>query len=51
MLHRYVMFTLESPENDDFPYNQFDDFFNWTMTYRLDRSVVKYLIAAMCFRR
>ena len=37
--NRYVMFTLESPENDDFPYNKFDDFFNWTMTYRLDRLV------------
>lgn len=33
---RYVMFTLESPANDEFPYNSFDDFFNWTMTYRLD---------------
>ena len=33
------MFTLESPANDEFPYNSFDDFFNWTMTYRLDRYI------------
>ena len=36
-IYRYVMFTLESPANDEFPYNSFDDFFNWTMTYRMDR--------------
>ena len=29
--------TLESPQNDDFSYGSFNNFFNWTMTYRLDR--------------
>ena len=33
---RYVMFYMESPANDNFPYGKFDKFFNWTMTYRRD---------------
>ena len=33
---RYVMFLMESPKNDGFPYEKFNDFFNWTMTFRLD---------------
>lgn len=31
---RYVMFLMESPLNDRFPYDAFPNFFNWTMTYR-----------------
>ena len=26
---RYVMFLMESPLNDMFPYEKFGDFFNW----------------------
>ena len=26
---RYVMFLMESPLNDDFPYESFGNFFNW----------------------
>ena len=33
---RYVMFLMESPKNDGFPYEKFNNFFNWTMTFRLD---------------
>merc|ERR1711894_122195 len=33
---RYVMFLMESPKNDGFPYEKFNGFFNWTMTFRLD---------------
>ena len=33
---KYVMFLMESPKNDGFPYEKFDNFFNWTMTFRLD---------------
>lgn len=33
---RYVMFLMESPMNDDFPYDKFSSYFNWTMTYRRD---------------
>ena len=36
---RYIMYTLESPANDKFPYGFFDNFFNWTMTYRLDSDI------------
>ena len=28
------MFLMESPLNDHFPYENFENFFNWTMTYR-----------------
>ena len=31
---RYVMFLMESPKNDWFPYEKFSNFFNWTITYR-----------------
>ncbi len=31
---RYIMFLMESPLNDGFPYERFGGFFNWTMTYR-----------------
>ena len=30
----YLMFLMESPLNDHFPYDKFDNFFNWTLTYR-----------------
>ncbi len=33
---RYVMFLMESPSNDQFPYEKFANYFNWTMTYRRD---------------
>ena len=33
---RYVMFLMESPLNDGFPYEKFGNFFNWTMTFRRD---------------
>ena len=33
---RYVMFLMESPLNDNFPYEKFGKFFNWTMTFRRD---------------
>jgi len=36
----YVMFSMETPLNADFPYRKFDDFFNWTMTYRRDSDIV-----------
>ena len=32
----YVMFLMESPLNDKFPYERFHGFFNWTMTFRKD---------------
>ena len=32
----YGMFLMESPLNDNFPYEKFGDYFNWTMTYRRD---------------
>ena len=54
----YVMFLVESPQHDGFPYHKmkselaeffffkyillfssFSDFFNWTMTYRLDSDI------------
>ena len=30
----YMMFLMESPLNDHFPYDIFENYFNWTMTYR-----------------
>lgn len=30
------MFLMESPLNDNFPYERFQNYFNWTMTYRRD---------------
>ena len=33
---RYVMFLMESPKNDGFPYPKFANYFNWTMTFRRD---------------
>ena len=36
----YVMFSMESPLNADFPYQKFNSFFNWTMTYRKDSDVL-----------
>jgi hypothetical protein len=36
---RYVMFLMESPLNDQFPYEKFKGFFNWTMTYRKDSDI------------
>ena len=36
---RYVMFLMESPVNDQFPYDKVKSFFNWTMTYRPDSDV------------
>ena len=33
---KYVMFLMESPLNDNFPYEKFRNFFNWTMTFRRD---------------
>ena len=30
------MFLMESPKNDGFKYEKFKNFFNWTMTFRLD---------------
>ena len=36
---RYVMFLMESPVHDNFPYDKFKGFFNWTMTYRLDSTI------------
>ena len=29
---RYVMFYMESPSHNSFPFNEFNNFFNWTMT-------------------
>ena len=31
---RYVMFLMESPSYDLFPYEEFQNYFNWTMTYK-----------------
>jgi hypothetical protein len=36
---RYVMFLMESPMNDNFPYEKFQGFFNWTMTFRKDSDI------------
>ena len=36
---RYVMFLMESPQNDNFPYSKLKGFFNWTMTYRFDSDI------------
>ncbi len=36
---RYVMFLMESPQHDGFKYSKFKNFFNWTMTYRLDSDI------------
>ena len=33
---RYIMFLMESPKNDGFPYQKFANYFNWTMTFRRD---------------
>ena len=30
----YVMFYMESPSHNSFPFNEFNNFFNWTMTYK-----------------
>ena len=32
----YMMFLMESPLNDNFPYERFGSYFNWTMTFRRD---------------
>ena len=32
----YVMFLMEGPLNERFPYEKYKNFFNWTMTYRRD---------------
>ena len=31
---RYVMFLMESPSYDIFPYDELKNYFNWTMTYK-----------------
>ena len=36
---RYVMFFVESPENYKYDYDRFSNFFNWTMTYRMDSDI------------
>ena len=36
---RYVMYFSESPVNYDLDYDRFSNFFNWTMTYRLDTDI------------
>ena len=36
---RYVMYFSESPLNYDYEYDRFSNFFNWTMTYRLDSDI------------
>jgi len=38
---RYVFFLMESPLNDGLNYTnkRFHDFFNWTMTYRMDSDI------------
>ena len=33
---RYVMFLMEGPLNEWFPFEKYKNFFNWTMTYRRD---------------
>ena len=36
----YVMFMMESPSNDvKFNYEKFENYFNWTMTYRRDSDI------------
>ena len=37
---RYIFFLLESPKNTHLNLNDFKNFFNWTMTYRLDSDIV-----------
>ena len=36
---RYVMYFMESPLHYDYDLDKHNDFFNWTMTYRLDSDV------------
>ena len=36
---RYVMFFLESPQHWTVDVSRFNNFFNWTMTYRLDSDI------------
>lgn len=38
---RYVMFLMESPSNDNFPYEKFGSYFNWTMTFRRDSDIYR----------
>ena len=36
---RYIFYLMESPQNCNFNYDLFNNFFNWTMTYRLDSDI------------
>ncbi|XP_069692392.1 alpha-(1,3)-fucosyltransferase C-like isoform X2 [Periplaneta americana] len=36
---RYVFFTLESPATNSYDLKPYNDFFNWTMTYRRDSDI------------
>ena len=36
---RYVMFFMESPQHWTADFSRFNNFFNWTMTYRLDSDI------------
>merc|ERR1712027_221035 len=36
---RYVMFFMESPQHWRADFSRFNNFFNWTMTYRLDSDI------------
>ncbi|XP_069690390.1 alpha-(1,3)-fucosyltransferase C-like [Periplaneta americana] len=36
---RYVFFTLESPSTNSYDLKPYNDFFNWTMTYRRDSDI------------
>ena len=36
---RYILFFLESPQNWRVNFDQYNEFFNWTMTYRRDSDI------------
>ena len=40
----YVMFMLESAIHDYLDYHKFQDFFNWTMTFRRDSDFYRYVL-------
>ena len=39
----YVMFMVESSIHDDLDYHKFQNFFNWTMTFRRDSDFYRFV--------
>ena len=40
----YVMFMVESSSHDNLDYHKFQDFFNWTMTFRRDSDFYRFVL-------